>query len=310
MPRDGSPLTPARAPEPLSIGEVAEPPFAVLPRPDQVFLRRAARFEALSQGHHLAAYLRFLAEICRAQHTVLERLPPPELPAADRLARAHANAMPPLAVGQIELGETADRAFAGLLDILRAGELTQAARGTVEALAGASSEDRRAMMRAVLVDQIAEDAVAAYVLAAAAVQVHLARLAARLDAGSLVKVADGACPACGGAPVASAIVGWEGAHGTRFCTCSLCATQWNVPRIRCLVCGEEKGVAYKSLPEVSAMIAGETCDGCKAYVKILHQHKDAALDPVADDVATLALDLKLGEDGWQRASVNAFLMGY
>jgi len=45
-------------------------------------------------------------------------------------------------------------------------------------------------------------------------------------------------------------------------------------------------------------------------VKILHQHKDPSLDPVADDVATLALDLLLRDLGYRRGAVDAFLLGY
>jgi FdhE protein len=45
-------------------------------------------------------------------------------------------------------------------------------------------------------------------------------------------------------------------------------------------------------------------------VKIIHKHKDAILDPVADDVATLALDLLLRESGYRRGAVNPFLLGY
>ena len=127
-------------------------------------------------------------------------------------------------------------------------------------------------------------------IVAAALQVHFARLAARLDPATLVPVGDGVCPACGGAPVASAIVGWPGAHGTRFCACSLCATQWHVVRIKCVLCGSTKGIAYQELDGGPDTVKAETCENCHGYVKILQQQKDPALDPVADDVATLGLD--------------------
>ena len=54
----------------------------------------------------------------------------------------------------------------------------------------------------------------------------------------------------------------------------------------------------------------ETCESCRGYVKIMHQHKDPALDPVADDVATLGLDLLVREAGYRRGGVNPFLLGY
>jgi FdhE protein len=294
----------------MDIGEVANPPFAVLPDPARVFLRRSERFAALAPGHQIEPYLHLLSQITRAQHDVQATMPTPPLPAAKQLQLARDNVMPPISTALMELDEAADRTFELLLQRLSGDDLASTARGTVEAVERATPSARREMMRAVLLDEVPSDAVAEHVLAAAAVQLVFTRLAAELDVASLKNVADGACPSCGGAPSASAIVGWEGSHGTRFCTCSMCATQWNVVRIKCLVCGSADGIAYHSIEGGSETIMGETCENCSSYVKMFHQHKDAALDPVADDVASLALDLTLTKEGWTRASINPFLMGY
>jgi FdhE protein len=313
MPRDGSPKRPAGGAVPLApmdIGEVADPPFAVLPVPGRVFLLRSERFAALAAGHELEPYLRLLSRIARAQHDILDDLPEPVLPSAERLALARENVMPPISTGQIVLDEGADRTFDALLAALARADLADTSRAALETVLKAGAEGRRLMMQAVILDEIPNDAIAEHVLAAAAVQVLFTRLAARLDVATLERVADGACPSCGGAPVASAIVGWEGAHGTRFCTCSICATQWNVVRIKCLVCGSVDGIAYHGIEGGSETVMGETCEACTSYVKMLHQHKDVALEPVADDVASLALDLTLTKAGWTRASLNPFLMGY
>jgi FdhE protein len=45
-------------------------------------------------------------------------------------------------------------------------------------------------------------------------------------------------------------------------------------------------------------------------MKVLNRQKDAALDPVADDVATLGLDLLVRELGFRRGGINPFLIGY
>lgn len=312
MPRDGS-RRPAGGAEPLApmdIGELANPPFAVLPDPAGVFLRRAERFAVLAPGHQLEAYLHLLADVARAQHDILDGLPPPVLPSEERLALARANTMPPISASHVALDEVADATFDALLKALDARDLAASPRATLAKVAAASTEARRAMMRAVILDEIPGDAIAEHVLAAAAVQVLFTRMAAKLDVATLERVADGACPSCGGAPVASTIVGWSGAHGTRFCTCSICATQWNVVRIKCLVCGSVDGIAYHSIEGGAGTVMGETCEICSSYVKMLHQHKDPALEPIADDVASLALDLTLKKEGWERASVDPFLMGY
>ncbi|MBN9264232.1 MAG: formate dehydrogenase accessory protein FdhE [Hyphomicrobium sp.] len=294
----------------MDIGEVANPPFAVLPDPGRVFLVRSERFAALAPGHQLEPYLHLLSQITRAQHDILGELPEPVLPSPERLALARDNTMPPISTGQIALDETADRTLDALLKAPAAADLAETSRTALEVVEKAGPDGRRNMMQAVILDEIPGNAIAEHVLAAAAVQVLFTRLAARLNVESLKRVADGACPSCGGAPVASAVVGWEGAHGTRFCTCSICATQWNVVRIKCLVCSSEKGIAYHSLEGGQETVMGETCEACDSYVKMLHQHKDPSLEPIADDVASLALDLTLTKEGWTRASVNPFLMGY
>jgi FdhE protein len=169
---------------------------------------------------------------------------------------------------------------------------------------------RTAMAQAVLANEIPVEAFAEHVFVAAALQVHYARLASRLVAKRLVPVGDGACPVCGGAPVSSVVVGWQGAHNSRFCVCSLCATQWHYVRIKCTLCSSTKGISYREIEGGDGTIWAEACESCRGYVKILHQHKNTALDPVADDVASLGLDLLLREGEYRRGSVNPFLLGY
>jgi FdhE protein len=106
------------------------------------------------------------------------------------------------------------------------------------------------------------------------------------------------------------VVGWDGAHGARFCCCSLCATLWNYVRIKCTLCASTEGIGYLAIDGTPGTVKAETCESCHGYVKILHQHVDPALDPVADDVASLALDLLVRKDGYRRGAVNPFLLGY
>ena len=81
-------------------------------------------------------------------------------------------------------------------------------------------------------------------------------------------------------------------------------------KVKCMLCGSTKGIAYQELDAGPADVKAETCENCHGYLKIMHQHKDPELDPVADDVSTLGLDLLLRETGYRRGSVNPFLLGY
>ena len=123
-------------------------------------------------------------------------------------------------------------------------------------------------------------------------------------------VGDGACPVCGGPPTASMVVGWLGAHGARYCGCALCGTLWNYVRIKCALCASTEGIAYQEIEGGPGTVKAETCTSCRGYVKILQQHKDPAVDIIADDVASLGLDLLVRETGFQRGGVNPFLLGY
>lgn len=296
--------------DPVPIGEAATPPFAVLPQPESLFSRRAERFAALAQDHLLGDYLRLLAGLSEAQHRACEGLPEPDRPSAETLALAREHAMPPLDRHRF----TSDQAFYATLDRLlqlcATLDMPDAARAALAQVLAAEPALRVDMARCVLDEAAALDGLGEQFFVAAALQVHFARLAAGLDPARLVPVGDGACPACGGAPVSSLVVGWPSAHGTRFCACALCGTLWNYVRIKCTRCGSTKSIAYQEVTGGPGTVKAETCDSCRSYVKILHQHKDPALDPIADDVASLALDLLVREAGYRRGSVNPFLAGY
>ncbi|HVX98740.1 MAG TPA: formate dehydrogenase accessory protein FdhE [Pseudorhodoplanes sp.] len=296
--------------DPVPIGEVSAPPFARLPDPAQLFATRATRLRDLALTHELGPYLNFLGGLAEAQHAAQDGLPLPDLPAEDARERARQFGMPPLDRGRFVSEPAFETTIERLLGLAGDIEMPVAARDALEAVRRADAQRRDEMVRAVLADAIPVESLAHHVFVAAALQVHFSRIAARLDARKLVPVGDGVCPCCGGAPVCSVIVGWQQAPNTRFCVCSLCETWWHYVRIRCVACGTTKGIGYKEISERGDNVQAETCEECHSYVKILHQHKNPHLEPVADDVATLGLDLLVKEAGYRRAAFNPYLLGY
>jgi FdhE protein len=292
------------------IGELAKPAFARLPDPRQVFSQRAERFRFLAQGHDLNPYLLFLASLADAQHRIQDGLSDPDLPDQDALRRAREFGMPPLDRAGFSPDPVFEATLERFLAQMDAVEMPDAAAAGHAELRVAGRAERTDMVRSVLAHAIPMEALAHHTLVAAALQVHFARLAARLDAAALVPVGDGVCPTCGGPPAASMVVGWQGAHGTRYCGCSLCGTLWNYVRIKCTLCGSTQGISYQEIEGGPGTVKAETCKSCHGYVKILHQHQDPAVDIVADDVASLGLDLLVRETGFKRGGVNPFLLGY
>jgi len=294
----------ALKPDPDKIGISGSVPFVRVPDPTGLFADRAARLVEAAPGHPLEAYLRFVAEIARAQSVIQARFPAPAVPdAADQALRSE-HGMPPLSRHSLEADPDLDASLLALLaeiDLSTAPEASAAAR---DALRAASREDRLDLAVQVFEGALPVDRIAECVFVSAALQVRLAGQAARLDTKTLKPVADGVCPCCGGAPVASVIVSWTPADKARYLSCSLCGTYWNHVRIRCTACGDGEGVSYYGLDEVSKDVQVETCTTCHSYIKHLHQHRAPALDPVADDIASYGLDLKIAEDGFRRAGLN------
>ena len=281
----------------VPIGDVSAPPFAVAPDPSRIFEIRAERFRWLADGHELDPYLRFLAGVCDIQHRLQVGLGEPALPSPEERLRSREFGMPALDRNRFLDDPVCRETVRRFVAEAAALDMPAPARQALERVAALDATALGWMMQAVLDDTIPFGEVAEHVVVAAGLQVHAARAAAHLDAAQLVPVGEGVCPACGGAPVASVVVGWQGAHGARFCSCSLCGTLWNHVRIRCTACGSTKGIGYQEVDGTPGSIKAETCSECRSYLKVLYQMNDPALEPVADDVASSALDLLVGETG-------------
>jgi FdhE protein len=296
--------------EDVGIAERDKPPFLRLPEPRSLFGLRAMRFEALAPGHQLEPYLRFLAAVARAQDRLVGEVDMPALPSQEEQRRRAANAMPPVPREDLAEDKAAAACFTRLIALMDEVAMPELAREALGRAKAADEEGRRVMFAAVLSDAVPAETVADHIFAAAALQVAAARRTAGLDPLLPQPVADGVCPCCGGPPVTSTIVATIDIDGVRYVQCSLCAAQWNHVRVKCVSCGSTKGINYQAIEGIADTIKAETCDECRTYVKILNQRKDAELEAVADDVASLGLDILVSEAGWRRAGVNPFLLGY
>jgi FdhE protein len=147
---------------------------------------------------------------------------------------------------------------------------------------------------------------------AAALQVLWTAGAARLGVAEITALdVPGVCPCCGFLPVASVVRSGGEVGNLRYLHCALCNTEWNLVRVKCTACDATEGISYRHL-EAEGMqgadaVRAETCDSCKSYLKIVYQEK-GPVDPVADDLATLALDILVDEAGYARSGPNLLLV--
>lgn len=295
----------------IPIKSSTEAPAILAPEPD-VFLLRARRFEQLAEGHSLGGWLRFLGAISQAQHEALQCLPELSLPDAAALARAREHRMPPLPAQSWPR----DPGWHGALRHIAAAALPLAPAGAEQTRAGIASiatmsvERMEALAERVLHTELHGEDAALLPYVGAALQVLWTGLAMRVAPRLGELDVPGVCPCCGFLPVASVVKTVGEVGNLRYLHCALCNTEWNMVRVKCAACDSTEGIAYHELEGEGSegardpgAVRAETCDHCKSYLKIVYREK-GGIDPVADDLATLALDILLDEAGYSRAGPN------
>lgn len=284
-----------------------------LPQPASLFADRAARLLQRAEGNPIGDYLRFLAQLVKAQQQAAATVQT-ATPDAALIAQAQEHSMPLLpAASHI------DPAWQGVLDALLDAlqpdaALPEALAPVLHTLRAMPAAERDTLARRVLVGLLTEPAdLAAAPIVMAALQVVFVDRASRLPLTD-VPYTDPAtiCPVCGTPPVASVLrIGGREA-GLRYLHCGTCCTEWHMVRVKCTHCESTKGVRYQGMQNTGGdakdeIVLAETCDACHTYRKLANQEKDPLAEPLADDLATLLLDLLMGETDYGRASANPFL---
>jgi len=277
------------------------------------------RLRQLAADAALGNYLRFLAVLVDAQHATLASLAVTR-PAAAQLKAAREQGMPPIPPAAWLRDAAWSATLAALCEAVVAQRDFPAGVGeTVARIRRASPDWLEDQADALLQAGAGVIDTAAAPMIMAALQVHGVALAASLSPAAVhpLDVPD-LCPLCGSPPVASIVCALPPYQGYRYLHCALCAAEWHRVRVHCTLCGASgKGIAYQSVTiagteenegdALEAAVRAETCDDCHGYRKILYQEKDAEVEPVADDLASLNLDLLLGQRGYHRGSGNPLL---
>jgi FdhE protein len=280
----------------------------LLPVTATLFADRADRFAHLADKHSLGEWLSFLGRISNAQHEIIKGLPALPLPDEAALEQARTHGMPPLNASALR--PVAWRFALQQLAQRLENDAPDAAQAVLKTLLSASEAELDRLADMLLKGEPDMTSAAQLPFVAAALQVVFTRLASQLDARHLQKLdSHGVCPCCGSLPVASVVRLGAAINNLRYLHCSLCNTEWNVPRATCTACDTDKEVALHEIEGSKGAVRAETCDACKSYLKIVYQEKDPKVDPVADDLATLPLDMLVDEAGYERSGPNLLLIG-
>jgi FdhE protein len=289
-----------------TLGEFAHDEPVRLPDLATIFVRRAERLEALAAGHELEGFLRMIAALVAAQHEALSGLPPGSLPGPAEIPKARPAKRPPLDPATWRRDDSWRVALARLLEKVDRRLLPQPAEQARQDLATAATADLEALADRFLEGDVPEADAAKTVFVAAALQVAWTRMASLLEASDLGPADQGQCPACGSPSIAGMIAPGGTKFGHRHLHCSLCATAWRYVRVRCVHCGGTDKVSFRQFAGTS-YVRAECCENCRSYSKVFYLESARLLEPLADDLGSLGLDVLVGEEGFSRVA-NPFVL--
>lgn len=293
-------------------GETARPageiPFLRIPERNAVFHDRAVRLRTLAQGHAMQDFLLFMASVCDVQQTALNAFPTVPLPPESQINLCREHCMPPLSAQSWRRAPEWQDALRHIVAGVKA-YATPAAEETIARLQKTDSALLEVHADAMVSGRYNEIDLAAAPFIAAALQVYWTHMTTSLGTRAFCRsdIAN-LCPVCASAPVASIVRIGAAEQGLRYLACSLCQTQWHMVRVKCSNCETTKGINYYAIEGATGAVKAEFCDGCGSYLKIAYMDKDPHVDPIADDLATLVLDLVMGESGMSRSGPNLFLV--
>ena len=296
-------ITPIKTPEQIKKDKIFfHTPFFLAPG-KSVFADRAIRFEELARGDtsDWSAYLQLLSYVCEVQQAILDSQDW-DLPAlSSKLILPEAN-------GEF-VPQEFQECFIKFLD-----QLEEKVPATVLApLRALTQEQAQALAQACLKGELSGQDKPLGPWLHAVLQIIWTAWAQELHEDDVPMVEQRShCPCCGTEAVASMVLISSDLANLRYMHCPLCNSRWNALCAKCTFCGEQASMALQEVEDAPAGVLkgarAETCDECRSYRKLfLLQHQQYA-DPLADDLASLAVDILTGEEGYQRGGANPFLL--
>lgn len=321
------------SPEEIAAGVGDEAPFIRYPVASDIFSEREGRLRQLAAGHAMQDYLFFAADLMHEQHLALKSDAAQfELPDEKTLKKAIRQAIEKSQPLLDAITHKRDIRWVAVTRSILGNVAKRHAHRPVSAIIAAllekSDDEIDRMAERLLHGYLAGLDLAHAQLIAVGLQVYFTSQVIALDKayGALKPEPFGRipgrtelCPCCSSRPVASITRIGAQESGLRYVSCSLCSAQWHMVRIKCVACENTAGIYYESLksPDDGAPAPGaakpdavqvECCDACGHFLKIVHMEKDQFVEPHADDLASVSLDLLAAENGRVRFGNNLMLL--
>jgi len=300
-------MPPAKILQPGEIESLASP-ITQLRLPDpHIYLHRAERLHRVAQGHSIGDYLRFVGSIAERQQELLDSIVDLEVPDFEPTGHLELGPRPLPAAGWPRDPRWRDLARALAKAVMP--DAPTPAQMVLNALCGQSDDWLEGQADVLIGLDLGRLDIAASPILAGALQVYWTRLARTQDPARIPRSEDaGLCPICGSHPIVSLVQLGGDVNALRYLVCSLCGSQWHLERAKCSSCGNTRDIGYQTVENPKSAIRAESCPECHGYLKILYRNQMPDLEPTADDLASLALDWLMSDEGYARTGVNLMLL--
>lgn len=278
-------------------------PLVFYPSAKTLYTHRIERLQALARKSPFSDYLNFCLQIAQQQANLVKQQPV-ELHQSIPLN----NDNPPLSLKNLPLSDVWQKYLNQLLQAIS--DTTPQITLVIESLLKNSAEQLQQKALYLLNGELNKVEGNESIFIWSALSLYYCQLASQIKGKAVAENTDNSwlCPVCNSMPVAS-VIQIGGNNGLRYLHCSLCESEWYVPRVKCTSCDDLQHIEYFSLDNTLAAIKTECCHACQSYLKIFDQDKDPHLEVIADDIASLILDIKTEEEGFAKSGINPFIFG-
>ncbi|QIQ22296.1 formate dehydrogenase accessory protein FdhE [Zophobihabitans entericus] len=284
---------------------VGHTPLLFYPSPKTLYHHRLKRLTELAKDNPFSEYLKFCAQLVAKQEQLLKEYPI-QKDLADVVKQGAEKNLAPLSLDNYSLTDEWEIYLKPLCQALKG--YNPEIDKTIEVLESETKSSLQEQAISLIKGELSHIDSNKAIFIWTALSLYYSQLASQLPGKAKVDIVEQRqyCPVCRAAPIASVIHLGQNV-GLRYLHCSLCETEWNVTRVICTNCEDTSALDYYSLDKELSSVKAECCESCNSYLKVFYQDLDPHLEVIADDLATLILDIKTEEEGFTKTGQNPFL---
>ncbi|WP_392564665.1 formate dehydrogenase accessory protein FdhE [Orbus wheelerorum] len=286
-------------------GIISKLPLLFYPAPKVLYTNRMKRMSELAKNSPFSDYLNFCIKIVTKQAELIRTMPI-EQNLNELVKQGVKNNVPPLSIKNFALTDQWLKYLYPIMD--EAQTLNEAIADTINNLKKNNKTQLLDKAGKLLNSQFNQVNSNESLFIWSALSLYYTQLASQLPGKPVAEFGEQRwhCPICQSSPIAS-VIHLGNNIGLRYLHCSLCESEWYVPRAKCTNCDNLENITYYSFDQELSAIKTECCENCHSYLKVFNQELDTHLDVVADDINSLMLDMETEKENFSKSGMNPLL---